>query len=177
MLRLAGAVEDASEHPVARAVAEAARARFGSLPHVESSGPCPGVGVVGVVEGRRVEIERRRGIVVGTATGRDSCRRGRGQADERRGGRRPPRTGTGARAPHRRRREHRTARGRRGRDRPRAGRGAACREGRGGTAPPGGRRGRGHRRRRNQRRARRSRRPISASPSARARTLPSKRAT
>src|SRR5207253_6054232 len=34
-LLLAGAVEDASEHPIARAVAEAARARFGALPPVE----------------------------------------------------------------------------------------------------------------------------------------------
>ena len=34
-LRLAGAVEDASEHPVGRAVAEAARRHFGSLPPVE----------------------------------------------------------------------------------------------------------------------------------------------
>src|SRR4029453_15277613 len=35
VLRLAGAVEDASEHPVARAVARAARERFGTLPPVE----------------------------------------------------------------------------------------------------------------------------------------------
>ena len=31
-LALAGAVEDASEHPIARAIAAAARARLGSLP-------------------------------------------------------------------------------------------------------------------------------------------------
>ena len=35
VLRLAGAVEDASEHPVARAVAAAARAELGALPPVE----------------------------------------------------------------------------------------------------------------------------------------------
>jgi P-type Cu+ transporter len=58
VLRLAGAVEDASEHPVARAVAEAARARFGSLPPVEAFRALPGRGAVGIVEGRRVEIER-----------------------------------------------------------------------------------------------------------------------
>jgi Cu+-exporting ATPase len=69
MLRLAGAVEDASEHPVARAVAEAARARFGSLPRVEEFRALPGRGVVGVVEGRRVEIERGAVVVDGDLVG------------------------------------------------------------------------------------------------------------
>jgi P-type Cu+ transporter len=63
VLRLVGAVEDASEHPVARAVADAARARFGSLPRVEEFRALPGRGVVGVVEGRRIEIERG-GVIV-----------------------------------------------------------------------------------------------------------------
>ena len=63
VLRLVGAVEDASEHPVARAVAEAARARFGSLPRVDEFRALPGRGVVGVVEGRRIEIERG-GVIV-----------------------------------------------------------------------------------------------------------------
>jgi P-type Cu+ transporter len=69
ILRLAGAVEDASEHPIARAVAEAARARFGSLPRVEDFRALPGRGVVGVVEGRRVEIERGGVIVDGDLVG------------------------------------------------------------------------------------------------------------
>jgi Cu+-exporting ATPase len=69
VLRLAGAVEDASEHPVARAVADAARARFGSLPLVEEFRALPGRGVVGVVEGRRVEIERGAVIVDGDLVG------------------------------------------------------------------------------------------------------------
>jgi P-type Cu+ transporter len=69
MLRLAGAVEDASEHPVARAVADAARARFGSLPRVEEFRALPGRGVVGVVEGRRVEIERGAVVVDGDRVG------------------------------------------------------------------------------------------------------------
>jgi P-type Cu+ transporter len=69
VLRLAGAVEDASEHPIARAVADAARARFGSLPAVESFRNLPGRGVVGVVEGRRVEIDRGTILVDGLATG------------------------------------------------------------------------------------------------------------
>ncbi len=58
VLRLAGAVEDASEHPVARAVAAAARAELGSLPPVESFASRPGIGVVGLVEGHEVEIGR-----------------------------------------------------------------------------------------------------------------------
>jgi Cu+-exporting ATPase len=60
-LRLAGAVEDASEHPVARAVAEAARAAVATLPPVTGFRELPGLGAVGLVEGRSVEI--RRGVV------------------------------------------------------------------------------------------------------------------
>jgi P-type Cu+ transporter len=69
MLRLAGAVEDASEHPVARAVAEEARARFGSLPRVDEFRALPGLGAVGVVEGRRVEIERGGVVIDGDLVG------------------------------------------------------------------------------------------------------------
>jgi len=58
ILRLAGAVEDASEHPVARAVAEAARAEVGSLPPVTAFRNLPGLGVTGVVEGREVRVDR-----------------------------------------------------------------------------------------------------------------------
>jgi Cu+-exporting ATPase len=61
ILRLAGAVEDASEHPVGRAVAAAARAEVGDLPAVESFRNVPGVGVRGLVEGHELEISR--GIV------------------------------------------------------------------------------------------------------------------
>jgi Cu+-exporting ATPase len=58
VLRLAGAVESASEHPVAQAVAAAARERFGTLPPVSGFRNVPGRGVLGLVEGRRVEIDR-----------------------------------------------------------------------------------------------------------------------
>jgi len=58
VLRLAGAVESASEHPVGRAVAEAARARFASLPDVTEFRNVPGEGVTGIVEQRRVAIGR-----------------------------------------------------------------------------------------------------------------------
>ena len=58
VLRLAGAVESASEHPVGRAVAESARARFASLPDVTEFRNVPGEGVTGIVEQRRVAIGR-----------------------------------------------------------------------------------------------------------------------
>ncbi len=49
VLRLAGALEDASEHPIARAVAAGARDRFGDLPPVDGFGNVEGLGVQGVV--------------------------------------------------------------------------------------------------------------------------------
>jgi Cu+-exporting ATPase len=49
ILRLAGAIEDASEHPIARAVANAARDRFGAQPVVEDFTNIEGLGVQGVV--------------------------------------------------------------------------------------------------------------------------------
>jgi Cu+-exporting ATPase len=58
VLRLAGAVESASEHPVARAVVRAARDEVGELPAVESFRSEPGIGVSGVVEGHRVTVGR-----------------------------------------------------------------------------------------------------------------------
>jgi P-type Cu+ transporter len=60
-LRLAGAVEDASEHPIARAVATAARNELGALPPVEGFENRPGLGVVGRVEGHAVEVGRGAG--------------------------------------------------------------------------------------------------------------------
>ncbi|HEX9141623.1 MAG TPA: heavy metal translocating P-type ATPase, partial [Gaiellaceae bacterium] len=50
-LRFAGAVELASEHPIARAIAVAATAEIGTLPPVEQFRNLPGTGVCGVVEG------------------------------------------------------------------------------------------------------------------------------
>ena len=69
VLRLAGAVEAASEHPVGVAVADAARERFGSLPSVDEFRNFPGRGVVGVVEGRRVEVGRNGVTVDGEPAG------------------------------------------------------------------------------------------------------------
>jgi len=60
VLRLAASVEQASEHPIARAIVEAARARGLESLAVEDFRAEAGVGVRGIVEGRRV--------VVGTAS-------------------------------------------------------------------------------------------------------------
>jgi Cu+-exporting ATPase len=57
-LRLAGALEHASEHPVARAIAKAAEAAAGALPPVEGFANREGLGVVGVVEGHAVVVGR-----------------------------------------------------------------------------------------------------------------------
>jgi Cu+-exporting ATPase len=58
LLRLAGAVEHASEHPVARAVAAAAQERSGDLPAPESFANEAGRGVRGVVDGHLVLVGR-----------------------------------------------------------------------------------------------------------------------
>ena len=51
VLRLAGAVEDASEHPIAQAIASGARSEVGNLPRVEDFSTIEGLGVHGVVLG------------------------------------------------------------------------------------------------------------------------------
>ena len=59
LLRLAGAVEDASEHPVAAAIAAGARDRLGGdLPGVESFANTQGLGVSGIVDGHAVAVGR-----------------------------------------------------------------------------------------------------------------------
>jgi len=56
-LRLAGALEHASEHPIARAIADAAAAA-GALPAVEGFANREGLGVEGVVDGHAVVVGR-----------------------------------------------------------------------------------------------------------------------
>jgi P-type Cu+ transporter len=63
VLRLAGAVESASEHPIAQAVTAAARNEVGALPAVTGFRNVPGVGVLGVVNGHEVEVARRDGAI------------------------------------------------------------------------------------------------------------------
>jgi Cu+-exporting ATPase len=59
VLRLAGALEAASEHPIAQAVARAA-AQEDALPPVEGFANVEGMGVTGTVEGSDVVVGRRR---------------------------------------------------------------------------------------------------------------------
>ncbi len=70
ILRVAGALEAGSEHPVARAIAESARAEFGALPPVDSFRNLSGVGVAGTVEGLEVEIGRVAGEITVAWAGR-----------------------------------------------------------------------------------------------------------
>jgi Cu+-exporting ATPase len=59
VMRLAGAIEDASEHPVAVAIANGARDRLGrGLPAAEGFANTQGLGVSGVVEGHAVMVGR-----------------------------------------------------------------------------------------------------------------------
>jgi P-type Cu+ transporter len=58
ILLYAGALEHASEHPVARAIAKAARTELGQLPDVTDFESSPGMGTTGVVNGRKVMVGR-----------------------------------------------------------------------------------------------------------------------
>jgi Cu+-exporting ATPase len=59
VLRLAGALEHASEHPIARAVATGARDRTGTAhPAVQNFANLPGLGVRGTVDGHQVLVGR-----------------------------------------------------------------------------------------------------------------------
>jgi len=57
-LRLVGALEDASEHPIAQAIAAAAKAELGALPAVEGFTNREGLGVEGVVDGHALVVGR-----------------------------------------------------------------------------------------------------------------------
>jgi P-type Cu+ transporter len=58
VLRIAGALEDASEHPIAMAIATAATRDEGELPAVEDFTNREGLGVEGVVGGHGVQVGR-----------------------------------------------------------------------------------------------------------------------
>ena len=60
LLRYAGAVEHASEHPVAAAISEAASVRVGTLPAAEGFQALPGLGARAVVDGRQVIVGREK---------------------------------------------------------------------------------------------------------------------
>ncbi|MFC6886892.1 MULTISPECIES: heavy metal translocating P-type ATPase [Actinomadura] len=59
-LRLAGALENASEHPIAQAVARGAAERVGPLAEVEDFANVEGLGVQGMVDGHGVLVGRPR---------------------------------------------------------------------------------------------------------------------
>ena len=164
VLRWAGALEQASEHPVARAVAEAARREAGPLPPVEGFEARPGLGAAGTVEGHRLAVGPARaargwappsaelaarvhpvgGVGPHGGAGRGGRRGGwggrplrRGAAVGSRGGPTAAGPGTALPAAHRRQRGHRPGGGRRRGDRRGGGRGPAGREGGAGPAPAG----------------------------------------
>ena len=157
VLRLAGAVEDASEHPIARAVAAAARSEVGVLPPVSDFRNVPGEGVAGRVDGHEVAVGRHDGAITvswdgrprATLTVRDTLKPTSREAveDLRRLGLTPVLlTGDSA--------ETAAAVAARGRDRARARGGLPGGQGRRGSAPPGRGGGGGRGRRRHQRRSR-----------------------
>jgi Cu+-exporting ATPase len=55
-LLVAGAVEDASEHPIGQAIARAAMARLGGLPAVTGFASLPGAGVIGTAAGHEATL-------------------------------------------------------------------------------------------------------------------------
>ncbi|MCR3721630.1 MULTISPECIES: heavy metal translocating P-type ATPase [Prauserella salsuginis group] len=57
-LRLAGAVENASQHPIARAIADAAERELGDVPEAGDFATTNGLGVHGVVDGHAVVVGR-----------------------------------------------------------------------------------------------------------------------
>ncbi|MGC5041578.1 heavy metal translocating P-type ATPase [Streptomyces sp. DT190] len=65
LLRLAGALENASEHPIAQAIATGATERIGSLPVPENFENVAGLGVQGVVDGHAVLVGREKLLKMG----------------------------------------------------------------------------------------------------------------
>ncbi|WP_068370438.1 heavy metal translocating P-type ATPase, partial [Rhodococcus sp. EPR-157] len=60
VLRLAGALEDSSEHPIAQAIAKGAREKVGALPPVEQFTNIEGLGVQGIIDDHAVIVGRVR---------------------------------------------------------------------------------------------------------------------
>ena len=84
LLRLAGAAEAASEHPIAQAVAAFAREAVGALPAVESFTNRAGVGVEAVVD-RRAVVVGRPAMLAERSVELDTRLAGRFAAEEGRG--------------------------------------------------------------------------------------------
>ncbi|BAH55737.1 MULTISPECIES: heavy metal translocating P-type ATPase [Rhodococcus] len=60
VLRLAGALEDSSEHPIAQAIAKGAREQVGALPAVDQFANIEGLGVQGMIDEHAVIVGRAR---------------------------------------------------------------------------------------------------------------------
>ena len=75
LLRLAGALENASEHPIAQAIAKGATARVGALPAVEDFANVEGLGVQGVVWTVTTAAPCSSAGRACLPTGRSTCRR------------------------------------------------------------------------------------------------------
>jgi Cu+-exporting ATPase len=80
-LRLAGSLEDASEHPIAQAIADGAASRGIDLVGVESFASTQGLGVQGVVAGHAVVAGRERFLADWALTLPDDLRAAQDQAE------------------------------------------------------------------------------------------------
>ena len=74
VLRLAGAVESASEHPIAQAITAAARLELGALPSVGDFKNEAGIGVSGLVESHTVTVGRGDGAIAVRVDGEEIAR-------------------------------------------------------------------------------------------------------
>ncbi|MDX6764045.1 heavy metal translocating P-type ATPase [Streptomyces sp. F8] len=81
VLRLAGALEHASEHPVAQAVATGAATRVGTLPIPEDFVNIPGLGVQGVVDGHAVLVGREKLLGAWAITLPEGLQRAKAEAE------------------------------------------------------------------------------------------------
>ncbi|HJT94080.1 MAG TPA: heavy metal translocating P-type ATPase [Mycobacterium sp.] len=81
VLRLAASVEHASEHPIARAIAEGATARGTTLAAVESFANTEGLGVQGVVDGHAVLAGRERFLTDWALTMPEDLQAGKAEAE------------------------------------------------------------------------------------------------
>ncbi|MFE0426220.1 heavy metal translocating P-type ATPase [Streptomyces sp. NPDC058953] len=83
VLRLAGALENASEHPIAQAVAAGAVEKVGKLPAPEDFANIPGLGVQGVVDGHAVLVGREKLLAEWEIRLPDGLKRAKDEAEAR----------------------------------------------------------------------------------------------
>jgi Cu+-exporting ATPase len=81
VLRLAGALEHSSEHPIAQAVASGAAARVGTLPAPEDFANIAGLGVQGIVEGHAVLVGREKLLAEWAMSLPEELRRAKAEAE------------------------------------------------------------------------------------------------